>query len=62
MDLCPATFKSFAVQWSVKIASRQAQLKPLAIINDLPDNVTCNIATYADDTTLYSKCEQASDQ
>ena len=30
-------------------------------INDLPDNVICNIAIYADDTTLYSKCDQASD-
>ena len=29
--------------------------------NDLPDNVICNIATYADDTTLYSKCDRASD-
>ena len=30
-------------------------------INDLPDNVICNIAIYADDTTLYSKCDKASD-
>ena len=29
-------------------------------INDLPD-VICNIAIYADDTTLYSKCDQTSD-
>ena len=28
---------------------------------DLPDDVICNIAIYADDTTLYSKCNQASD-
>ena len=27
----------------------------------LPDDVICNIAIYADDTTLYSKCDQASD-
>ena len=33
----------------------------LLYINDLPDDVICNIATYADDTTLYSKCDQASD-
>ena len=32
----------------------------LLYINDLPD-VICNIAIYADDTTLYFKCEQASD-
>ena len=30
-------------------------------INELPDDVICNIVTYADDTTLYSKCDQASD-
>ena len=30
-------------------------------INNLPDDVTCDIAIYADDTTLYSKCGQASD-
>ena len=33
----------------------------LLYINDLPDDVICNIAIYADDTTLYSKCDQASD-
>ena len=33
----------------------------LLYINDLPDNVICNTAIYADDTTLYSKCHQASD-
>ena len=31
------------------------------INNDLLDDVICNIAIYADDTTLYSKCDQASD-
>ena len=33
----------------------------LLYINDLPDDVICNIAIYADDATLYSKCNQASD-
>ena len=33
----------------------------LLFINDLPEDVICNIAIYADDTTLYSKCDQASD-
>ena len=32
----------------------------LVYINDLPD-VICDIAIHADDTTLYSKCDQASD-
>ena len=31
----------------------------LLYINDLPDNVICNIAICADDATLYSKCDQA---
>ena len=31
MDLYLATFKSFVVQWSAKIAGHQAQLKPLQI-------------------------------
>ena len=33
----------------------------LLYINDPPDNVICNIAIYADDSTLYSKGDQASD-
>ena len=33
----------------------------LLYINDFPDDVFCNIAIYADDTTLYCKCGQASD-
>ena len=33
----------------------------LLYINDLPDDVIFNIAIYADDTTIYSKCDQASD-
>ena len=34
----------------------------LLYINDCLDDVICNIAIYGDDTTLYSKCDQASDQ
>ena len=33
----------------------------LLYINDIPNDVICNIAIYADDTTLYSECDQASD-
>ena len=33
----------------------------LLYINDLPDDAICNIAVYADDTTLYSKCDHSSD-
>ena len=33
----------------------------LLYINDLPDDIICDISSYTDDTTLYSKCDQASD-
>ena len=33
----------------------------LLYLNDFPDDVICIIAIYADDTTFYSKCDQASD-
>ena len=33
----------------------------LLYINDLPDDVICDIAIFADDTTVYSKCDRASD-
>ena len=33
----------------------------LLYINDLPDDVICNIAVYVYDDSLYSKCDQASD-
>ena len=33
----------------------------LLYINDLPNDIICDIAMYADDTTLYSKCDRASD-
>ena len=31
------------------------------LINNLPDDVIYNIAIYVDDITLYSKCDQSSD-
>ena len=33
----------------------------LLYINDLPDDIICTSAIYADDTTLYSNCDKASD-
>ena len=33
----------------------------LLYINDLPEDGICDIAIYVDDTTLYSKCDQAPD-
>ena len=33
----------------------------LLYVNDLPEDVICNITVHADDTTLYSKCDEPSD-
>ena len=33
----------------------------LLYINDLPNDVICNVAILSEDTTLYSKCDEASD-
>ena len=33
----------------------------LLYINDLPEDVICDIAIYVDDTALYSNCDQAFD-
>ena len=33
---------------------------PCQTFNDPPDDIICNIAIYADNTTLYSKCHLAS--
>ena len=32
----------------------------LLYMNDLPNDMICDIGIYADDTTLYSKCDHAS--
>ena len=43
------------------VSPRLGPTLSLLYINDLPDDVICNIAIYADHITLYSKCDQASD-
>ena len=62
---CLAFFHLFLVidgfPWYVLEGSILSPTLFLGYINDLPDDVICNIATYADGTTLYSKCGQASD-
>ena len=33
----------------------------LLYINDLPDDVICDVAIYTDDATIYSECDQTFD-
>ena len=49
------------VKVAAPIDSMLGPMHFLQNINDLPDDVICNIATYADDNTFYSKHNQASD-
>ena len=53
--------KEFPVNAGVSQGSLLGPALFLLYIIDLPDDVICNIAIYADDTTLYSKWDQASD-
>ena len=64
MRTCSRTLKSrhlIPVNAGVPQGSTLGPTLFLLYINDLPDNVINDIAIYAGDTTLYSKCDQASD-
>ena len=49
--------KSYPVNARVPQGSILGPTLFLLYINDLPDDVICDIAIYADDATLYSKCD-----
>ena len=52
--------QEYSVNAGVPRGSTLGHILFLLYINDLPDYLICDIAIYADDTTLYSKCNQAS--
>ena len=53
--------QEYPVNARVRLGSRFGSTHFLLHSNDLPDDVICSIVIYVDDTTLYSKCDQASD-
>ena len=53
--------KNISVNVGVPQGSILGPTPSLLYINNLPGNVFCDIAIYADDTTLLSKCDKTSD-
>ena len=61
MVLDGKSLQKYPVNAGVPQASVLGPVLFLLYINDLPDDVICDIVIYADYTTLYSKYDQASD-
>ena len=61
MVLDGKSLQEYSVNAGVPLGSILGLTLLLLYIDDLPDDVVSNIAIYTDDTTRYSKCEQASD-
>ena len=61
MVLDGKSLQEYPVKTGVPLGSILGPTLFLLYINGLPDDVICNFAICADDTTLYSNCDQASD-
>ena len=55
------SLQEYPVNAGVPLASVYGPALFLQYINNLPDDIISDIVIYADYTTLYSKCDQASD-
>ena len=53
--------QKYSVNSGVPQGSILGPTRFLLYISDVPDDVICDIGIYADDTTVYSKCDQTSD-
>lgn len=51
----------YPIDTSVPQDSILCTLLSLLYINDLPDNLICNVAVYAGGTAVYFRCNRASD-